>query len=97
VDYGNMVYFEALLEKMHKDANEVVDPVLIPNLFQLRGARNSPKVFSFHEADYHNLDLCFPDPFLLDVVEQSDNPTLEFSELSTTLEHYGEEGCLRIA
>jgi hypothetical protein len=26
VDYGNAVYLEAFLEKIHKDANEIVDP-----------------------------------------------------------------------
>jgi hypothetical protein len=79
VDFGHMVYFEALLQKMYEDANETVDPVLIRNLIQIRSTHNSSEVFSFHEADY-KLDLCFPDPSLLDVVGQSDDSILEFSD-----------------
>jgi hypothetical protein len=80
VDFCHMVYFEALLQKMYKDVNKTVDLVLIPNLIQIRSTHNSSKVFSFNEADYHELDLCFLDPSLLDVVGQSDDSILEFSD-----------------
>jgi hypothetical protein len=80
VDFCHMVYFEVFLQKTYEDVNKTVDPVLIPNLIQIRSTHNSSKVFSFHEADYHELDLCFLDPSLLDVVGQSDDSILEFSD-----------------
>jgi hypothetical protein len=79
-DFGHVVYFESLLQKMYEDVKETVDPALIPNLIHIRSTHNSSKVVSFHEADYHELDLCLPDPSLLDVVGQPDDSILEFSD-----------------
>jgi hypothetical protein len=84
VNYAHIVYFEALLQKMHQDANEGVDSVLIPNLIQITSTHNSSEVLSFQEADYHELDLSFPDPSLLDVVGQLESSTLEFSDIIQT-------------